>query len=761
MTKRRSASVRRKSKRAPKRGRHLSLDQQLDILGYVLLALAGLTLLSFPSSSHGVIPRWWLRTLRLGFGWGAYLTPLLIGAVGLWLVLRRFGEHLPKVTPQQVVGVLLLYLALLTSLHFPAAWVGYRGDLTAAARAGDGGGLLGAGIARTLLSGLGGPGTAIAMVTWWLIALLLALQVTLEDIVRVLQPVATWIGRWPIFRKREQVAPLGARVVVPPPPDDFCPPVTEPPPSPPVAAPVIKKPPLVVGSGVVPPSANARSSAAGDAVWRLPAVAEILEPGNDTDFSAEILRQQARVIEETLASLGAPARVMEINRGPVITQFCVEPGVVIGPSGKEARVKVSRIAGAANDLALALEAKTIRVEAPIPGKGLVGIEVPNPEVSLVALRDVIESEAFLQLDAPLKLALGQDVSGRPVVADLTAMPHLLIAGTTGSGKSVCINAIIATLLLQHTPETLRLLLIDPKRVELVGYSGIPHLLSKVVIEMERVPSVLQWLLREMEGRYRLFSERGATNIADYNRRIALPQGEEPLPYIVVVIDELADMMMTAPQETERAVCRIAQMARATGIHLIVATQRPSVDVVTGLIKANFPARIAFNVASAVDSRVILDMPGAEQLLGQGDMLFLPPDSANPIRLQGAFVSDEELRRLVHHWREQAGSEAAAVPVEAPLQQRPLERAAVVQPEEPGPVFEDPLLPEVIEIVLTEGRASISLLQRKLRIGYTRAARIMDILEQHGVVGPQPPGGQAREVFPQAARALLHPQEQQR
>ncbi|RLC62631.1 MAG: DNA translocase FtsK, partial [Chloroflexota bacterium] len=401
----------------------------------------------------------------------------------------------------------------------------------------------------------------------------------------------------------------------------------------------------------------------------------------------------------------------------------------------------------------ALEAKTLRVEAPIPGKGLIGIEVPNPEISLVALRDIMESEQFAAVDSPLRLCLGEDVSGHPAVADLTAMPHLLIAGTTGSGKSVCINAIIAALLLQNTPDALKFLMVDPKRVELTGYGGIPHLLSKVVVEMERVTSALQWVLREMDGRYRRFSEVRATHIRDYNERIAPRLGEKRMPYIVVVIDELADLMMMAPQETERAVCRIAQMARETGIHLIIATQRPSVDVVTGRIKANFTERIAFNVASSVDSRVILDMPGAEQLLGRGDMLFLPPDAPTPLRLQGAFVSDEELRRLVHYWKEQGRPEPipAQKPVQQPLweEMRQRERAAE---------FEDELLPEVIDLVLREQRASISLLQRKLRIGYTRAARIVDILEQHGVVGPQPSGGKAREVFPGAAHALLHPHE---
>jgi S-DNA-T family DNA segregation ATPase FtsK/SpoIIIE len=475
---------------------------------------------------------------------------------------------------------------------------------------------------------------------------------------------------------------------------------------------------------------------------------EILEPGTGQDFSEEILRHQARIIEETLDSLGAPVRVREINRGPVVTQFGVEPLTVSGSNGKETKVKVSRITALANDVALALEARTLRIEAPVPGKGLVGLEVPNPEVSLVALRDVMESQAYTEVESPLRLCLGQDVSGAPVIADLTTMPHMLIAGTTGSGKSVCINSIIAALLLQRTPADLKFLMVDPKRVELTGYSGIPHLLSKVVVEMERVTNALQWVLEEMDRRYRHFAKVRATNIRQYNTEVAPRQGEEKLPYLVVVVDELADLMMMAPQETERLICRIAQMARATGIHLVIATQRPSVDVVTGLIKANFPARIAFNVASTVDSRVILDMPGAEQLLGQGDMLFMPPDAPTPIRLQGAFVSDEELRRLVQFWKTQARPEA--IPAEKTVQQPLWEEVAA----KPKVEYADELLPEVIDVVLTENRASISLLQRKLRIGYTRAARIMDILETHGVVGPQPPGGKAREVFPHAAQALL-------
>jgi S-DNA-T family DNA segregation ATPase FtsK/SpoIIIE len=718
---------------------HLTLDQWLDIAGYVLLAFAGVIVLSLLASNTSPVFSDLLGWLRRGLGWGAYLTPLLVGALGLWLVLRRFGDRLPRVPPARIVGLVLGYLALLTTFHLLASLFLLGGDLRAIAEAGQGGGRLGMAFSRLLLEGLGGVGAAIVMLVWWFGVAALTFGVTVQDAVQLLQAVRA--------RFRPQVTrPLPAL------PGEFEPveplrPLRETPAGP---EPVIN----------VPASAPAAMSPlprmiGGEQQWRLPALDEILEPGNGQDFGADILRQQARIIEETLESLGAPVRVREINRGPAVTQFGLEPLLAAAANGKEIKVKVSRIAALADDLALALEARTLRVEAPIPGKGLVGIEVPNPEVSLVALRDVMESEAFGEVETPLPLCLGQDVSGNPAVADLTAMPHLLIAGTTGSGKSVCINAIIAALLLTNTPDDLRFLMVDPKRVELTGYEGIPHLLSKVVVEMERVTSALQWVLREMDGRYRRFSSVRAIHIRDYNERVAQQAGEKRLPYIVVVIDELADLMMMSAAETERSICRIAQMARATGIHLVIATQRPSVDVVTGLIKANFPARIAFNVASVVDSRVILDMPGAEQLLGRGDMLFLPPDAPTPARLQGAFVSDDELRRLVQYWKEQARPEAP--PAQKPVQQPLWEDMARQLPQVE---YEDDLLPEVVDILLSENRVSISLLQRKLRIGYTRAARIMDILEQHGVVGPQPPGGQAREVYPAAAQALLYPQKKE-
>jgi S-DNA-T family DNA segregation ATPase FtsK/SpoIIIE len=457
--------------------------------------------------------------------------------------------------------------------------------------------------------------------------------------------------------------------------------------------------------------------------------------GEKRNGSEEGARHRAKVIEDTLASFGVPARVVEISYGPVVTQFGVEPGYIerTRANGKIRRrkVRVSKITSLANDLALALAASPIRIEAPVPGRPIVGIEVPNPEISLVPLRSVIESKEFRRLSSRLKIALGQGVAGQPVAADLTTMPHLLIAGATGSGKSVCINAITTCLVLNNPPEDLRLVMVDPKRVELSRFRGLPHLLSGVEHEAERVIGMLKWVTREMEERYKKFAEAGSRHLEDYNRQVK-PRRER-LPYIVVIIDELADLMLFAPDEIEWLVCRIAQMARATGIHLIIATQRPSVDVVTGLIKANFPARISFAVTSQVDSRVILDSAGAESLLGSGDMLYMASDSSKLVRIQGCFVSDEEIKRVVEFWQ------ATAKPDWLKEEKPPWEELMEAKEE-------DELLGEAIDLVKEHHRASASFLQRKLRIGYPRASRIIDQLEERGIVSPLQDDGRSREVL---------------
>lgn len=501
--------------------------------------------------------------------------------------------------------------------------------------------------------------------------------------------------------------------------------------------------------------------------WKLPDYHSLLSSKSATDFDREGLMKQAQVIEETLASFGAPGRIVEINAGPVITQFGIEPDYLTSRAGKKSRVKVSAIAQLDKDLQLALGAKSIRVEAPVPGKGYVGVEVPNPKAALVSLRDIMESESFRKIKSPLAIALGMSVDGRPISADLTQMPHLLIAGTTGSGKSVCVNAIISSILATNSPETVKFIMVDPKRVELTGYNGLPHLIAPVVVELERIVGVLKWITREMDERYKKFSSIGARHLIDYNssRDVDL----EPMPYIVVIIDELADLMMLAPEDTERAITRIAALARATGIHLIIATQRPSVDVVTGLIKANFPARIAFAVAGSVDSRVILDQPGAERLLGTGDMLYLSGDAPAPLRLQGVFVSDEEINSISRYWKSQQMGIQRAKPISieaAPLPQKTAGPApALTSPEPSGqPAFwdmspargqadgadpqEDELYQKAVDMVRRLDKASVSLLQRRLRIGYTRAARLVDMMEARGVVGPAKEGSsKPRDVLP--------------
>jgi len=503
--------------------------------------------------------------------------------------------------------------------------------------------------------------------------------------------------------------------------------------------------------------------------YQMPEFRQLLNPGSKADYDRKALVERARIIQETLEGFGAPGKVVEINTGPVITQFGVEPGYVM-QRDRQNRVKVSAIAQLDKDLQLALGARSIRIEAPVPGKGYVGIEVPNDTPMTVSLRDVMESNRFQRIKSPLAIALGESVDGTPVAADLTTMPHLLVAGTTGSGKSVCVNAIIASLLLRNTPDQVKFIMVDPKRVELTGYNGIPHLIAPVVVDVERIIGVLKWLTREMDDRYKKFSVAGARNIEDYNRNRA-PE-TDPLPYIVGIIDELADLMMLAPEEAERYITRVAAMARATGIHLVIATQRPSADVVTGLIKANFPARIAFAVAGNVDSRVILDQPGAEKLLGRGDMLYLSADSPSAQRLQGVFVSDSELNSIIRYWKAQAadfpqkpaltfGAENEdRKPVRASQQSPSFARPAFNAPsqqevlprglfddideddeieDEDGGGADDDLYERAVELVRRQNGASVSLLQRKMRIGYARAARLIDAMEDRGIVGPQKEG----------------------
>ena len=495
--------------------------------------------------------------------------------------------------------------------------------------------------------------------------------------------------------------------------------------------------------------------------WQLPSM-DVLADTAPADAGRPDSAVRASLIEETLASFGVDAKVVQINEGPTVTQFGIEPGweiktrtvierdadnkAIIGKDGQQktrteevsrTRVRVQQITSLANDMALALAAPSIRIEAPVPGKPVLGIEVPNTVSTLVTLRSVVESTQFQRQQSKSKvtIALGQSVSGEPIVADLARMPHLLIAGTTGSGKSVCMNAIISCLLMHASPAEVRFVMIDPKRVELSAFAPIPHLaFSNIVVEMDQVVGTLQAVIHEMESRYRKFAAIAVRNIDSYNRS---PRAAEKLPYWVVVIDELADLMMAAPFEVERQICRLAQLARATGIHLVVATQRPSVDVITGLIKANFPTRIAFAVSSQVDSRTILDMAGAEKLLGRGDMLYMAPDAAKPKRLQGVFVSDEEIERLVGFWTQERFSD-----IERPTFDHLLDEAKAELDQEGAT---DEMFEKAKELALEHNRISTSLLQRRLRIGYPRAARLIDMLEEQGVISGAEGGG-SREVF---------------
>jgi len=483
--------------------------------------------------------------------------------------------------------------------------------------------------------------------------------------------------------------------------------------------------------------------------WRLPPI-DILDTTPEVEFGQADNMQRAKLIEEALASYGVETKVVQINAGPTVTQFGVEPGwdrktrevrerdkdgniKVRLEEVSKTRVKVERITSLANDLALALAAPSIRIEAPVPGKSVVGIEVPNTVLGLVSLRGVIETNVFQKLKtrSKLALALGKGAGGEAAAADLSRMPHLLIAGATGSGKTVCLNSTICCLLVHNPPSDVRFIMIDPKRVELTAFNGIPHLATPVIVDTQKAISILRWLNQEMDRRYQKLATVGARNIEGYNKN---KEGEERLPYLVLVIDELADLMMAAFEEVEHTLCRLAQLARAVGIHLIVATQRPSVDVVTGLIKANFPTRISFAVTSQVDSRTILDMGGAEKLLGRGDMLFMPTEAAKPKRLQGCYVSDTERERLVYFWSSQHREELAPMRIDE------------FTPPPTGvkeTIPEDPLLDAARQLAREHRYISTSFLQRKLRIGYPRAARIMEQLEEEGIKGQE--GEKFKEV----------------
>jgi len=703
---------------------HLSAERKLDVVGIVLAFIGFVIILGLVSANRSAIVGGAIFFISQVFGWGVYILPLGLLIFGLWLVFRKI-ERIPSLSAERVIGSIILFLWLLTVLH---SFVATAETAEMIALTGAGGGAIGGLFQRLLWFGLGSGGAFVALFAWLIIGIAVLLDKPVRDLFLWLTPIMTWIRKWLNKPIAPQSTPELDSVSI----EDFTP-----------IDPSAVLPVAPVG-GVQPTRTTSGPSVIN---WVLPQVGDILDSGNAPTINEEFIQQRARLIEETLASFGAPAQVVAISRGPSITQFGVEPLFLETRGGVRTKVRVSKIASLSDDLALALAAPRIRIQAPVPGHSYVGIEVPNEEMALVALRDILETDTFKRYTKPLGFGMGRDVAGLPVIASVESMPHMLIAGTTGSGKSVCVNSILTCLLLYNTPDDLRIVLVDPKRVELTGYNGIPHLLGEVVVEMDRVIGALQWMTREMDKRYHLFASAGSRNISDYNSKMKL-KGQKKLPFIVVIIDELADLMMIAPDETEKTITRLAQLARATGIHLILATQRPSVNVVTGLIKANFPARIAFAVASNTDSRVILDQPGAERLLGRGDMLYQAPDAPAAARLQGVFVSDHEIQKLVEYWRTQAGggstsvaadSAADFVPTGVPLKQVPLW-------DEGKKVEGDPLFDDAVEIVRKEGRASVSMLQRRLRIGYTRASRLVDTMEDKKIVGPPEGATQMRSIL---------------
>ena len=813
----------------------LAVITRIEIVGLSLVLISVFTLLSLLTGSRGSVTGLWIDLLRAATGDGVAGVPLLTGFLGLWMVLRAIDkpnsraasgrsrrtsrtDDLPKLPWRIPTGLLLIFLAYIAAISL---WLPF---MVRAARVANGGagGALGLFFANLLDNGLPGWGAwaVIAFSALSGLALLSGRQLwdALWDAGADLA-LDGWESLQATWREGQQMnfpgfgneARAEKRETTP-----LTPPAS--PLSSPAHAGLAADDAPPPHADELPASDNQLSMLSADdqiktrngktqPTWELPQLNDMLDFWDRSIDSDDLIRYRGRLLEETLALFGVPADFEGVNAGPTVTQYLIRPGYIertVRGETKRTKVKVSKIAGLTNDLALALAARSVRIEAPIPGTSYVGIEVPNTESNNVGLKELMESEEFqaVRTRGRLTIALGEDVRGKPVITDLTRMPHLLIAGATGTGKSVCINSIVGCLLLTHTPETLRLLMIDPKMVELTVYNGTPHLLSPVVTDVDRAAGVLFWCTKEMERRYQLLNKAGMRDLERFNAYLR-KRGEETLPYIVVIIDEMADLMMAAPEEVEKHVIRLAQMARAVGIHLIIATQRPSVDVITGLIKANFPARIAFAVTSQIDSRVVLDVPGAESLLGRGDMLFMVPDASKLERLQGAFLDDPETNRIVRYWQNyhkletyiqghgENEEESEPLPLLTPPASLLEERAengaeGAPQGDEPEPLplpeqddesihkrapmpagdfglpkrpadaaaaqanARDELFDEAVQVVSEAGRGSLTILQRKLRVGYNRASRLVEQLEAAGILGPDRGRSQGREVYLQDA-----------
>ncbi|BBB48190.1 FtsK/SpoIIIE family DNA translocase [Pelolinea submarina] len=672
-----------------------------DVVGILIVSTAIITALNILGLTSGTVANLWTDWIVNGFGWGTYILVALVIYIGLLILFRRI-EQFPRLNLKRIIS---LELSLFSMLALFSAFFGFSVDR---AHLGLDGGVIGWGLASIFKGFLGNVlATALLLVVW--------LLTTLAGIGFLL----------PLSRKLDRYFNRVLQTTVN---NDFSQDSS-------VESDLEEKQPAPT-EGTYPQTATP-AAAAPTRQLALPPMDLLLDAQTSTS-DEPFIHAKAIQIEKTLEEFGIPARVAGYRVGPTIIQYAVEPGYVekVNEEGDIVRkkVRVSQISGLSRDLTLALGVDRLRIEAPIPGHSFVGIEIPNTSSSLVRLKTILNSVEFKAKPAPLNLALGLNVSGAPVIADLTRMPHVLVAGTTGSGKSVCITSLIACLVMNNTPDDLRIAILDPKMVELLRFNGLPHLMGKVETQLDRMLGVLAWAIKEMDDRYKKLEAVNARDLEAYNAKMAR-RGGEHLPKIVIFIDELADLMLSAPDSTEGYLVRLAQMARATGIHLVVATQRPSTNIITGLIKANFPARISFMMASSVDSRVILDANGAETLMGRGDMLFLDPETAGLKRAQAVLVDDREIENIIAYWKNATQTET---PAEEPA---PWEGLVPSMGDDA-----DDLIEEAIKLVRQEGHTSTSRLQRKLRIGFPRAARLMDELEERGIVGPVESGGREREVL---------------
>jgi DNA segregation ATPase FtsK/SpoIIIE, S-DNA-T family len=697
-----------------------------DLLAIVIIACALILLLGLLGITMGALITPLVTFLTLWFGLGRF--GLVIGMLVVGLMIISWRKQPPeKISLSRILAIEFAFFLMIAGLSIISS-----GSVSQADAGNDPGGIIGWGIAE-LFRALVGP-------TAGFIVIMLLLVISLFVAFRILpwldKKIQTQIIEESLSNGESQQSIVKQQTaVVTEPEDDHLQTVHKP-----------KKPvwlpPEFRKTFDAPDITDEKPDQPQVRSTNLPPL-DLLTKGQSFKPDKRSINLTAGLIEKTLDEFGIPAKVVGFRSGPTVTQFAVEPGYIDKSDDDRQKIRVSQISSLQRDLALALSAERLRIEAPVPGKSYVGIEIPNPSSTVVQLRPLMESEIFYRFNSPLTLTLGRDVSGRPVVADLTTMPHLLIAGTTGSGKSVCITALTACLVMNNTPKDLKLAMIDPKRVELMRFNGMPHLMGNVETEIERILGVLRWATTEMDFRYKLLEKARARNIDSYNKKMER-QKKQKLPKIVIIIDELADLMMSAPDQTEHAIVRLAQKARAIGIHLILATQRPSTDIVTGLIKANFPTRISFNVSSSIDSRVILDTGGAETLLGKGDMLFLHPEIGLPLRAQGVIVTDNELNRIIRWWKHKSTAEAEPAQPRYDDTDNPPWEERVGEEEESDE--DEVLIQEAIVLIKSEGHASASYFQRQLRVGYPRAARLVDQLEEMGIIGPSQGGGKEREIL---------------